>query len=469
VSLARAARQVIPNGRTHPRIGPPVPARTALAGFEAAATDLGFTLLPWQREAARYLTALGVKDRLLYREIAIVVARQSGKTFLLAPLIVSRLRAGGRIMHTAQNRVLPREVFDIVADHMTSHHPDELVRKPRYANGQEEVRTLIGGHYRIVAPSRGGARGPANDLVIIDELREMETFDFIAAAKPTLTASASPQFLYLSNAGEESSVVLNALRARRDDDPNLAYLEWSAAPERRADDVRGWAESNPALGHRPEVAETLRAEYRTAVLQDTLALFEVEHLCRWVNSTKPPLVDEGDWMRCHGETGPTRRPMLAVSMDPSGDRASAVLAWRLDDGAVALQVIADVTGDPIDVDRFGPDLRILAGRLGVREVGFAPWTDAALAREFPNAKPLDGRAWANASGAFSMLVEAGRIRWQDADQVTKDLGWTTRKPHESGAWQAVKARDNRPITAALAAVRAVWLASGPRAAAPKVM
>jgi hypothetical protein len=34
---------------------------------------------------------------------------------------------------------------------------------------------------------------------------------------------------------------------------------------------------------------------------------------------------------------------------------------------------------------------------------------------------------------------------------------------------AVKASPDRPITAALAAVRAVWLASGPRAAAPKVM
>ena len=37
------------------------------------------------------------------------------------------------------------------------------------------------------------------------------------------------------------------------------------------------------------------------------------------------------------------------------------------------------------------------------------------------------------------------------------------------AWKAVKAKEDRPIPAVLAAIRAVWLASGPKALAPKVM
>ena len=75
---------------------------------------------------------------------------------------------------------------------------------PRFGSGQEEIRLRNGGKYRIVAPTRGGARGPSNDLVIVDELREMDTLDFIAAAKPTLIASPSPQIVYLSNAGTDS-------------------------------------------------------------------------------------------------------------------------------------------------------------------------------------------------------------------------------------------------------------------------
>ena len=101
------------------------------------------------------------------------------------PLIVKRLREGRRIVHTAQNRELPRGVFGMVADVMQTYYKNELKRPPRFANGQEELLTKIGGSYRIVAPTRGGARGMSCDDVIVDELREMvNTFEFIAAAEP---------------------------------------------------------------------------------------------------------------------------------------------------------------------------------------------------------------------------------------------------------------------------------------------
>src|SRR5262249_36743348 len=161
----------------------------------------------------------GPGDRFLWREVAIVVARQNGKTTLLVPLIVARLVAGRRMMHTAQNRELPREVFEQVATIIEREFYDLLPRRrketvvlPRRSGGQETIELTTGGRYRIVAPSRNGARGPSNDDVIIDEVREMETFDFIAAARPTLQASRSPQTIYLSNAGDETSLVLNALR-----------------------------------------------------------------------------------------------------------------------------------------------------------------------------------------------------------------------------------------------------------------
>jgi hypothetical protein len=54
--------------------------------------------------------------------------------------------------------------------------------------------------------------------------------------------------------------------------------------------------------------------------------------------------------------------------------------------------------------------------------------------------------------------------------VTDDLTWTSRKQdHETGSYQAVRAQDDRSITASLAAIRAVWLASGPRPVSPKVV
>src|SRR6185503_6725491 len=98
-----------------------------------------------------------------------------------------------------------------------------------------------------------GSRGLGSDTLILDELREFETDDILGAAVPTLASSPDPQRIYLSNAGSESSVILNDLKRRGEEggDDLLAYLEWSAAPDRSIEDREGWVEANPAMG-RPE-------------------------------------------------------------------------------------------------------------------------------------------------------------------------------------------------------------------------
>lgn len=452
------ARKLV--GHPKPRIAPPLPARSGVAVYEQTAKDIGIELMPWQKTAGRYIEALGPKDRRLFQEVAVVVARQNGKTTLLRPLIVSRLRAGKRIMHTAQNRELPREIFRGVVEDMEQFFAFELRGKPRFANGQEEIRTTNGGVYRIVAPTRGGARGPSNDLVILDEARELVDYEFIAAAKPTLTASKDPQFLYLSNAGAEDSEVLNDLRVRRDADPSLAYLEWSAAPGREPGDREGWRESNPALGHLPGVLDTLEREHRAAMLTGKIAVYETEHLCRWVVSDSERAVDEAEWLACEGKTGRPSRPYLAIALDPSGSRASAALAWRVDE-QVHLRLELDVTGSPVDTEKVGGMLQRLRQDLGVKDVGYDDWTDRDLARWMPNAKPLMNHEFAAASEKFNRLVRARTLTWSAAEQVTEDLRWLTRKPHESGAWLAVRANDEHTVTAALAAIRAAWMASEP--------
>ena len=447
-------------GHPTPRIAPPLPARSALAAYEEAAKSIGIDLMPWQRTTGRYIHALGADDRWLYQEVPVVVARQNGKTTLLRPLIVGRLRAGRRIMHTAQNRELPREIFRLVAEDMESRFPDELKGKPRFANGQEEIRTRNGGVYRIVAPTRGGARGPSNDDVLVDEVRELKDYEFIAAAKPTLTASANPQMIYLSNAGEEDSEVLNDLRVRRDVDPSIAYLEWSSEPNRDLADRAGWQEANPALGHLPGVLDTLEREYRTAMLTGKLAVFQTEHLCRWVVSANERVVAEVDWLDRRAPIGKPIRPCMAVALDPSGRRASAVLAWQ-QGNRVELRVEADVTGNPIDTERLGRDLQARAAALGVKAIGFDDWTDRDLARWLKKARQVSGHEFANASDKFDRIVRSDGLVWDHADEVTEDLRWLTRKPHETGAWMAVRANDEHSVTAALAAIRAVWLATEP--------
>lgn len=450
-------------GTPTPRIAPPVPARSELKDFAATASRLGITLWPWQETAARYLTALGPKDRHLFREVAVIVARQNGKTELLLPLIVSRLLAGKRIMHTAQNRELPRLVHRKLSRILQKHHAG-VIEAIRRGAGQEEIWLTNGGHYRIVAPNEDGARGSTNDVLIVDELRQMIDHNFIAAAKPTLADDA--QIVYLSNAGTAASEVLNALKARAGLDHRLAYLEWSAAPDLAPDDRAGWLAANPAIGHKPGHLEGLEDDYRAHLLSGTMAVFETEQLCRWVAAMDERLVKPADWAaQDFGDVGRPLRSFMAIKMDPLGQRASAVIAWQ--DAEHVVLDVHDTTGSPIDAALLGPDLVKLATASRASVTAFDPYTDADLARHLRKSKAINGREFAAASEKFVRLVAERRLRVNDpAGVLAKDLEWTTRKPAPYGSFMAVQASDEHTNTAAIAAVRAAWLASAPTSTEP---
>jgi hypothetical protein len=444
----------------YPRVAPPWPERSFVDDWHDASVALGFEPFEWQDIAATYLMAADDDGYWLYPELAVVVARQNGKTELLQPLIVDELDHGGRVLHTAQNRELPREMFLRIADYFEAERPGD-VRNIRRANGQERIELHNGGQYTIVAPQRG-ARGKSGvTLLIVDEAREFEDFDAIGAAMPTLSASPNPRAVFLSNAGSDDSVVLNDLKHRSTSDPSLCYLEWSAAPDLARDDRDGWRQANPS----PLITmDFLQRQYDSR----PPALFETEHLCRWVETMAPSLLAPAAWERLERPLEVPQAPSMGIALDVSGTRASAVLAWAQSDGTIAVTMVAEVTGQPIDLDLFGKALKERCAKLKVSGVAYDPATDTDLSRYLPNPKALGPREFAQASERFVRSVEGERIRHSDARPIAGDLPYTARKVSSAGIWQAVKARDETPITAALAAIRAVWLAAAPLPAKPRV-
>lgn len=457
---APAARPLI--GKAKPRIAPPTPARSLVAELEEEAKGMGLTLIPSQVTVGRYLYALGADDRWLYPEVADIIARQNGKTELLKPHVIRRLRMGRRMLHAAQTRELPRRLFTALAPIIEHKFPGAKIRR---GAGQETIELPNGGLYLIAAATGGGARGiDAIDDLLVDEVRELDE-DFVGAAIPTTIASSNPQILWLSNAGTALSHVLNAIRERAGEDPALAYLEWSADPSRDPGDRKGWAEANPAIGQPqfPRLLETLERIYESSRLSGGMSRFETEHLCRWVDTMREPLTKAGSWAKCEADqpTDP-HRPYMAISMDPGGKRAAAAIAWPRSDDQMGFRLLFDVTGNPINVDKLGPDMAAMAQELHVPLVGFDPLTDAVLAKAFRKTEKLTGAAFANACADFVQRVEGQKIAWDHAAAVGEDLQWTARKQHDdSGSFQAVRADDNRPIPAALAAIRAVGLAARP--------
>lgn len=451
-------------GRTRPRLAPPVPARHEAPELVALATEWGLTLYPWQVQVARYMTARAPGGGWLWPEVAAVVARRNGKTTALETLIGHRLLKGHRVMHAAQTLRLPKETFDVLVDRFDRHHR-ALIDRIRLGAGQEEIRLTNGGRYRIVATTRAAARGFTNDLVVIDEALALDDHDFISAVKPTVMAEPEGQVVYVSNAGDPTSVVLNALKARADSDPALAYLEWSAPPDVAPDDLRGWLMANPAVGHNPVLLRNLEREYQSHLLGNTLDIFEREYLCRWAaQAGHLPYLAPDEWERVPAtDEAPARMGTMGVKMDPSGERAAAVVAWPRADGGVAVWVAADVTGTPIDTDELGPRLRALASQLRCRYIVFDPVTDADLARHLRHPQAIPTREYAQACEKFTRLVLGGGLAVRDPEGIlARDLNATMRVGSSAGTYVATKVAPDLTNTAIEAAIRAVWIASAPR-------
>jgi hypothetical protein len=457
-------------GSAKPRIAPPTPLRSDVKGFREEAHALGIILDPWQLVVARYIEARTKEGTRLYPEICVEVARQNGKTTIAKPLITRALRSGLRVLHIADKRELPRKMHAFVADALSKEPELFPTRRgktiwPRYGSGQEEIELANGGRYSVAAKA-GGRGWDEVDILIIDELRELQDFTPIAAAESTQAVSSDPLMLYFTNAGDDKSIVLNSVRDRAGTDPNLAFLEWSAEPDRPPEDRVGWFQANPAIGHRPMMLGWLERQYLKHKLAGTMPLFETENLCRSVPTLQPRVVDDIEWQRARGSVSNPVAPVMGIKVDPEGRRASAVIAWK-DDSHSYVRSFAEDTLAPVDLDAFAADLKPLARQYKVSQVAYDPWTDRDLARHFPNAKAINGAEYFQAGMRFISEVTGGRLHHDDDGTIATDLAYTVRRETSNG-WFAGRADAERPTTASEAAIRAIYLATEPSQRKSKV-
>jgi phage terminase large subunit-like protein len=432
-------------------------------GHEAAAVAevTGRPLLPWQS----YTLDVGLEttgDRAwAYRDVGIAVARQNGKTggILETRILTGLLLWAERILHSAQNRELPRESFLAIADILETRFASRLAARPRRANGQETVRMRNGGSYRIIAPRPDAPRGHVADLVVIDEIREYRDTAFVSAILPTLNTSANPQVWYASNAGDPDSVILNGLRDRGlEADPTLAWLEYSADPALADDDPLAWQQANPSLG---TLIDRARIEHLHATL--TPEAFQTEVLCRWVDVSGTRAIPAALWEAATdpGLTGPTTKPVLSVDIDPDRQAAAVAAAWQTVDGRIGTDLVLYRTGN---LDHLTRDVTAEIARLGPAVIGYDPWTTQALADELTASglpmTPVTGRAWVAACQTLLDLLTTDRLRHPGRDVLDTQLSYAARRETVEGRWWI--ARGIEPIPAVTATARAVSLAARPR-------
>lgn len=366
-SLASSAPELV-TGHQTPRIGTPRTLELPTRGPQlAAVAELrGFTYEPWQNHVADVALEFNPETGLwVHSEVDLLVARQNGKTELLADRVLASLYVFDfekLVLHTAQDRTVPEELFEklveIIGDTPALHRRLHARKGINHTNGKQQIRLKDGSRYKVLAPRADAFRGYSCHLLIMDEARTQRDWNLWNAATPTQSALGdAKQRWVVSNAGDARSVVLDAIQAsgrKAAADPasyrHKAYLEWSAAEDRPLDDEEGWREANPGYGLRITRA-TVRAELAVALEDpEALAGFIAERLCRRAHGAKNAAIPLDAWNLCAMaepplvEPGPPR-PVLGIDVD--GDRthgAIALAAWR--EGRLVVDVVEEFHADP---------------------------------------------------------------------------------------------------------------------------
>lgn len=406
----RAGEGAAPNrryGRTEPRIcTPPLRELTeeTTLGYDCirfAEQKLGVSLYPWQKalllrilelDPALTVPTIWRRDPLdpvfRFRKVVILVARQNGKSTLsqvLSLYFMSEL--GSRlVLGTAQDIDTAKETWQGAVDlAQESELVGQIKGTPRTTNGQITLEFVSGERYKVKAANRRAGRGLSGDLVLLDELREHQTWDAWAAVTKTTQARPAAMIVALSNAGDATSVVLRYLRKKAhealgdpdgivaaddpekmlptadelaalkdladedgpdpdlEEDPDtLGLFEWSSAPTRAKEDRDGWAEANPSMGY--GISErTIAGDCR----DDPDPVFLVEVLCRWLDGALDGPFPQGQWEAgVDANSAIDEDSALFYALDVSADRSfsSIGVAGCRADGLPHVEAVASRAG-----------------------------------------------------------------------------------------------------------------------------
>lgn len=388
----------------------------------AFAQMIGIPLLPWQKWLAIHMLELLPSGKFRFRTVVLLVARQNGKsTFAqVLALFFMYVQEVPLVLSTAQNLDIAEEVWAGGVEMVEGD--EELVQlraRVVQQRGSKALELTNGSRWKVQAATRRGGRGLSGDLVMLDELREHQTWAAWSAISKTTMARDNSIVFALSNAGDISSVVLRHLRMMAhkalgdpdglwldpvtglpleeevlelDDDElptdeTLGIFEWSAKPGRSVRDREGWQEANPSLGYTITEKAIL-----AALVSDPEWTFRTEVLCQWFDGATEGPFPSGTWA---GSTDPESRladgTRVVYGIDTSWDRTMTRIVWAgyRPDGKVHFELVAS--------------------RAGTEWV--IPWLTSADRKRKP-----DGVVWQVSGAPVSSLTDPLRKYNEDAER-----------------------------------------------------
>ena len=325
--------------------------------------------LPWQEWALIHGGELLEDGRPRFRILIILVGRQNGKTEIIvilppywmfvddSPLI---LGTSTKLEYAKESWTKVRKLIRKSSALKGLYHAErwylegaqttEMWTYDRDDAGELiRERDSVGSRYKIAAANAEGGRSLTIHRGIVDELRQHKDFSAWDAIEPACSYADS-QLWGLSNAGDDTSVVLNTQVAeamefieRGIGNPRVGLFAWDNPQDADPEDPRAILQANPRVGYGGASLEDLRMEAAAAVRAggERLTGFKTEKLCIRVKVMNPA-IDPGQWLRCRapGTLDEARnRIALAVDVSPDGGHVTLAAAAQLQSGHVRGEVI----------------------------------------------------------------------------------------------------------------------------------
>lgn len=482
-----------PLGSPTPRLWtPPLRELTAETSYGFDCIDFADTVLrrpldPWQRWLVIHAGELLPDGRPRFRTVLVLVARQNGKTELLVILSLYWLfvELQQLVLGTSTNLDYARESWDKAV--ALAEDTDLLAREIpsrggiRRTNGEQTLTTIHRTRYKIAASNRQGGRSLTIARLILDELREHDSFNAWNASTPATNAIPDAQIWGISNQGDDSAVVLDSLRGPALEyietgvgDERLGIFEWSAPNGADPEDMAALALANPNLGHRidPDALRGMAMRAKAAGGQE-LAGFQTEIMCQRVlqldPAIDPTLWDAAGTKQSASLAGHRDRVALCVDVALDGSHAS-LLAAAVVDGVVRVEVVKAWEGFGC-TKALRAELPDIVRRVKPRALGWFPnGPAAAVAADLAAAKGPRRGVWPPRGVKVEALtaettavcmgladiVAAGELEHPEDPMLTAHVQ-AAQKLRRGEAW-AFTRRGTGPIDGAYALAGAVHLA-----------
>ncbi|MGB3604230.1 MAG: terminase family protein [Gordonia sp. (in: high G+C Gram-positive bacteria)] len=210
-------------------------------------------LMPWQVLAADLIGECEHGGRLIHPLVVITVPRQSGKTALLAAVMLHRLLSvpGARVWYTAQTGIKAREQMWEMMDAIEQSPLSKLVKCKRGAGDTSFELVATGGRAKMHPPTADSLHGNQSDLNVIDEgwfFDEPQAQGLMGAITPTQSTRKNAQTIIISTAGTAESVWFHGL-VERGHDGALCLVDYGVGDDVGPDDYAAIAAAHPAIGH----------------------------------------------------------------------------------------------------------------------------------------------------------------------------------------------------------------------------